>query len=100
MILRALFWITVVSVLMPREPDLGFGRPGAQGSIAQSAASWAQGALSAPNTMCKDHAAACVTALSALDGVQSIAVRSLAQVKADIEDQERERALRTRLAGN
>jgi hypothetical protein len=100
MILRALFWITVVSVLMPREPDLGFGRPGAQGSIAQSAASWAQGALSAPNTACKDHAAACGVALSALDGVQSIAVRSLAQVKADIEDQERERALRTRLAGN
>jgi hypothetical protein len=44
--------------------------------------------------MCKDHAAACVTALGALDSVQSVAVRSLAQVKADIEEQERARALR------
>ena len=100
MILRAVFWITVVSVLMPREPDLGFGRPGAQSSIAQSATSWAQGALQAPNSMCKDHAVACVGALSALDSMQSVAVRSLAQVKADIEDQERERALRARVAGN
>jgi hypothetical protein len=100
MILRALFWIAVVSVLMPREPDLGFGRPGAQTSIAQSATSWAQGALSAPSSTCKDHAAACGIALSALDSVQSVAVRSLAQVKADIEDQERARALRDRVAGN
>ncbi|MGD0864317.1 MAG: hypothetical protein ABSA49_02050 [Rhizomicrobium sp.] len=94
MILRAIFWITVVSVLIPHEPDLGLGRPGAQSSIAQSAASWATSALSAPNSMCKDHAAACVTALGALDSVQSVAVRSLAQVKADIEEQERARALR------
>ena len=100
MILRALFWITVVSVLMPREPDLGFGRPGAQTPIVQSAASWAQGALSAPNSTCRDHAAACVVALGALDSLQSVAVRSLAQVKADIEEQERARALRNQIASN
>ena len=29
MILRAIFWIGLVSFLMPHEPDLGFGRPGA-----------------------------------------------------------------------
>jgi hypothetical protein len=96
MILRALFWITVVSVLIPHEPDLGFGRPGAQGSIVQSATSWAQTSLAAPNSVCKDHATACVAALGVLDSVQSVAVQSLAQVKADIEEQQRERALRVR----
>jgi len=30
MILRAAFWIAVVAVFIPREPDLGYGRPGAQ----------------------------------------------------------------------
>jgi hypothetical protein len=29
MILRAIFWIGVVAVLMPHEPDLGLGRPAA-----------------------------------------------------------------------
>ncbi len=27
MILRAAFWIAVVALLIPREPDVGFGRP-------------------------------------------------------------------------
>ena len=67
MILRAIFWITVVSVLIPHEPDLGLGRPGSQSSIAQSAASWATSALSAPNSMCKDHTAVCVATLGAQD---------------------------------
>ena len=96
MLLRALFWITVVSVLMPREPDLGFGRPGMQGSIVQSAASWTQSAISTPNSVCKDRASSCATALGVLDSMQSVAVRSLSQVKADIEEQQRERALRIR----
>ena len=29
MIIRAIFWIGLVAFLMPHEPDLGFGRPGA-----------------------------------------------------------------------
>ena len=92
MILRALFWIAVVSVLMPREPDLGFGpsrRAGFHGAIGNDLG---DGALSARQAL---HAVTtrrpAVSALSALDSVQSVAVRSLAQVKADIEDQERER---------
>jgi hypothetical protein len=28
MIFRAIFWIAVVALLMPHEPDLGLGRPG------------------------------------------------------------------------
>ena len=94
MILRAVFWIAVVSLLIPREPDLGFGRPGVQGSILQSATSWAQSSLAASGSTCKDHASTCVAALGILDSIQSVAVRSLAQVKVDIEEQQRERTLR------
>lgn len=33
MVLRALFWISVVALLMPHEPDLGLGRPGGAPSL-------------------------------------------------------------------
>lgn len=111
MIFKAIFCVAVAAMLIPHEPDLGFGRPGAQGSsLLQSASSWMSGSLSAqaasaapgsasaanvasaPGSICKDHAAACVAALGVLDSVQSVTVHGLAQVKADIEEQERERA--------
>jgi hypothetical protein len=111
MIFKAIFCVAVAAMLIPHEPDLGFGRPGAQTSLLQSATSWVSGSLSgassatgsssaasvasAPNSICKDHAAACVAALGVLDSVQSVTVRGLAQVKADIEEQERARASRT-----
>ncbi len=82
MILRAIFWIGLVSFLMPREPDLGFGRPGAEISPTSIAAiiqsTDVQGA-------CTAHAQACAGGLSLLDGFQAYAVRSLDQVRADIE---------------
>ena len=107
MILRAIFCLAAAAVLIPHEPDLGLGRPGAQTSLLQSATSWVSGELSAsptssgagvtsaPGSICKDHATACVAALGVLDSVQSVTVRGLAQVKADIEEQERARASRT-----
>ena len=36
MIFRAIFWIGLVSLLAPHEPDLGLGRPGAGTSIFSS----------------------------------------------------------------
>lgn len=33
MILRAIFWIGLVALLMPHEPDLGLGRPGGAPSL-------------------------------------------------------------------
>ncbi|HSZ74289.1 MAG TPA: hypothetical protein VK779_05670 [Rhizomicrobium sp.] len=33
MILRAAFFIVLVSLMMPREPDLGFGHPGANAKV-------------------------------------------------------------------
>ncbi len=44
MILRAAFWITVVAVFIPREPDIGYGRPDAPSvappKIVELAAQW------------------------------------------------------------
>jgi hypothetical protein len=94
MILRAVFWIGLVSLLMPREPDLGLGRPGAQVSPVTQALTWATGSLAKPDQACQSHEATCAAALGILDSFQGVAVRSLAQVKADIEKQQRERNIR------
>lgn len=91
MILRAMFWITLVSVVMPREPDLGLGRPGTHG-LSSDANAWASDLLSRPSQMCGGREATCAAGLGFLDSLQSVAVRSLAQVKADIEAQQRARA--------
>jgi len=91
MIMRALFWIALVSVVMPREPDLGLGRPGTR-SISSDALSWASGAVSQTGQACRGRQATCAAGLSFLDSLQSMAVQSLAQVKADIEAQQRARA--------
>jgi hypothetical protein len=81
MILRAVFWIALVSFLMPHEPDLGFGRPGAApvsvAGLIQSTPDMQAG--------CTAHQDACAGGLSMIDGFQSYAVRSLDAVRADIE---------------
>ncbi|HTW36404.1 MAG TPA: hypothetical protein VMD53_17415 [Rhizomicrobium sp.] len=82
MLFRAIFWIGVVAVLMPREPDLGLGRPGASRSFAPDLERDA-------DFNCRDYGKTCATALSFVDTFQSVAVKSLAQVKADIEEDER-----------
>jgi hypothetical protein len=92
MLFRAIFWIGLVSLLMPHEPDLGFGRPGAQ---AAGAAPTGIGALIQTTNdaqgACAAHARTCAGGLSILDGFQSVAVRSMDEVRADLE------AHRTRL---
>ena len=40
MIFRAIFWIGLVSLLTPHEPDLGLGRPGAGISLPPAMKSW------------------------------------------------------------
>jgi hypothetical protein len=93
MIFRALFCIAVVWMLIPHEPDLGFGRPGTEGASAmQSAGKWAESSLTATGGSCSRQSAMCVAALGVLDSVQSVTVKGLAQVKADIEAAQRERA--------
>ena len=83
-VLRAIFWITVVALLMPREPDLGFGRP-------DGMPSWLS-ALGAPASAngCADSQTAC-TGIALLDGLQATALVGLARVKAEIAEQKRVR---------
>ena len=94
MIFRALFWIALVSVLMPHEPDLGFGRPHFGASLPSKLSDWAQQAAAAPTGACQSHAASCAAGLALLDSFQSVAVRSLADVKADIEQDRKEDFIR------
>lgn len=82
MILRALFWIAVIAVFMPREPNLGLGRPDASEAMIGLASQAASQAM-----QCHD----CAVKIGALDMAKAAAFRSLAQVKAEIEEAQRER---------
>jgi hypothetical protein len=79
MIFRAIFWIALVSLLMPHEPDLGLGRPGAGISLPAIVSSWAVIGLSRPGTSCDGDKEACA------GGLGTPAGRSLADVKAEID---------------
>ncbi len=85
MIFRAVFWIGLVSLLMPHEPDLGLGRPAAGTSPSSAVSSRAVSGLSRPGHVCEDHAVACAGGLTLLESFQSEAVRGLATVKAEID---------------
>lgn len=100
MILRALFWVAIVAVFMPHEPDLGLGRPDAIASaiLPSQVAQMAGDAVAAPHSVCTAHAEGCAAALGILDRFQDLAVSSLNQVKAEIEQSQRVRA--QRLAAN
>ena len=82
MILRALFWITLIVILMPHEPDLGLGRPGFSPQFSGSD----KGVMHCP------AGGACAGALGLLDTLQTVAVRNLAEVKADIERDDKRRS--------
>ena len=85
MILRAIFWIGLISFLMPHEPDLGFGRPSSSMAMATPSSLTALIQTSGDvQSACTDHKDACAGTLSILDGFQQFAVRSLDQVRADI----------------
>lgn len=86
MILRAIFWISVVAILMPHEPNLGFGRPATTSSVLSQVTS----VLKSPQG-CDGQQAACPDAASPIDSIKAQGYRRLAQVKADIEEAQRER---------
>jgi len=93
MIFRAVFWIGLVSLLAPREPDLGLGRPGAGTSPSSltTGLSIASG-LSRADMPC---GSACAGGLGLLDLVQvdrDRVVAGLADVRAQIAADKRARA--------
>ena len=90
MIFRAMFWIAVVAVLMPREPDLGLGRPGASaGNLLSKLSSLIEPGQSA----CQGNELACMAAsgMAAKVNVPDFAASGLANVKAQFEEAKRER---------
>jgi hypothetical protein len=54
MILRAAFWITVVAVFIPQEPDIGYGHPGAPSVAPPKVVEFAARLLKVPP--CAEHA--------------------------------------------
>ena len=92
MIFRAIFFVAVVAVLMPREPDLGLGRPGAAAaSLPGKVMSALTGAIAPGTANCRDHEMTCIAANGAASELRHTAFQSLAAVKAEIEEAKRER---------
>src|SRR6516225_2462898 len=86
MIFRAIFWIAVVSVLMPHEPDLGFGRPHLGEALPATLSSLV--AQTSTEQNCAADNKACTAGLALLNSFQAMTVRSLADVKADLDQSE------------
>ncbi len=96
MLFRAVFWIGLVALLMPHEPDLGYGRPHVTLSLPTEVANWLGGEMKAHPDFCEDHRDACSAGANMLAGMQLLALRSLSQVKAEIETSERRRLIGAR----
>lgn len=96
MILRAAFWIGLVSLLMPHEPDLGLGRPGA-GTAPTSPATIGTAAegLSPAGQDCGSACAGRLGLFSVLHLNPDVA-QGLADVKAQIEQDRQMRAARVK----
>ena len=91
MIFRAVFWIGLVSLLTPHEPDLGLGRPGA-GTSQTSPAMIQTSAIGLSRMDCGSACAGGLGPLSMfhLDFKGDVAAR-LAGVKAEIEADQKAR---------
>jgi hypothetical protein len=93
MIFRAMFWIAVVAVLMPREPDLGLGRPGVSaGNLVSTITSM----ITPGKPACEGNELACMAAdgVAAKVNLPDFARNGLAEVKAEFEEARREREAR------
>ena len=98
MIFRAVFWIGLVALLMPHEPDLGVGRPaspnaGVTGDVTAWARDKLQSNLRDPQSVCSSNATACAAGASFVDTIRGAALHSLAEVKADIRQNGRKTVL-------
>jgi hypothetical protein len=94
MILRAIFWVGLVSLLAPHEPDLGLGRPGAGISLPATVKSWAVTGLSRPGTVCDGAEEVCAGGLGALTG--AIDRQRLADMRQELEASIKARAAQWR----
>ena len=98
MIFRAVFWIGLVSLLTPHEPDLGLGRPGA--GTTQPSPAMIQSAAAGLSRTGLDCGSACAGGLGLLKlfhlNTDASVTAGLADVKAQIEADELARAQRAK----
>lgn|GEM_PF-629839 len=80
MILRAAFWIAVVAVFIPREPDLGYGRPGAP-ALPPKVGEWLVTTFKVPPC---DERAQCTAGLSLASDFRQAVRERLEAAKADL----------------
>jgi hypothetical protein len=80
MIFRAIFWIAVVAVFIPREPDLGYGHPGAI-VLPPMIAEFLGATFKLPP--CDEHAR-CVSGLSFASDFRQTVREHLERAKADL----------------
>jgi hypothetical protein len=81
MILRAAFWIAVVAVFIPREPDLGYGRPGAPSIVPPKTAEWVAKTFKVPPCDERSH---CLGGLSLAGDLRSAMLARLERAKAEL----------------
>lgn len=84
MIFRAAFWIGLVSLLTPHEPDLGLGRPGAGTPLSPSTVLSAASGISRTD---RDCGSACAGGLGLLSIVNLNTNSSVAAGLADVKEQ-------------
>ena len=96
MIFRAVFWIGLAALLMPREPDLGLGRPGAGTSHLTSAS--IRSAANGLSRTGQDCSSACAGGLLSVFhlNINSHLAAGLADVKTQIQQDQRTRAERVK----
>lgn len=94
MIFRAVFWIGLVSLLAPHEPDLGLGRPGAGTSPVSSTTF--QSAVQGLSRLDDDCGSACAGGLGLSDLLHlrdnRTVMAGLVEVKAEISADQHARA--------
>jgi len=81
MILRAAFWIAVVAVFIPREPDLGYGRPGVPSIVPPKAVEWVAQSFKVPPCKERTH---CLGGLSPAGDLRTAMLERLERAKAEL----------------
>jgi hypothetical protein len=94
MIFRAIFWIGVVSLLMPHEASFRSGHPGTGTGLSLPTNLRAASGLARPDPGCGDRTEACAGDLPLLENFQGAALKGLATVKAEIDADRKARAAR------
>lgn len=92
MIMRGLFGLALVALFMPHDSGLSFSRSANAASIAPSE-DWAARDSRHTEGGCGGRENSCAGALGMWAELQAVSMRSVSEVKADIEEAQRERAL-------